>query len=113
MEARLGLIWLGLLGVLESTDAITTAMDRARGSIESMPISAILLDAGGMGLFVTMKVAVVIGASTALWFSLRWLGSRRAHARALYSYVLSAIRVGSVAIAIASLNNALLLRSLG
>jgi hypothetical protein len=113
VETRLSVVWLGLLGVLESADAMTTAMDRARGSIESMPLSALLLNAGGMGLFLTLKLALVAGAAIALWLSLQWLRSSRAHARAIYVFVLSAIRMGSVAIAIASLNNALLLRSLG
>ena len=54
---------MGLLGVIESTDVITTAGDRA-------------------------------------------------HARALSVYVLSAIRIRTVALAIVSLNNALLLKSL-
>ena len=113
MEARLSLAWFGLFGVLQSTDVLTTAVDRAGGSIESMPVTAALLDAGGIRLYLLMKVFLVAAAAVALLLSLRWLRRRRSHARAVHSYVLSAVRIGTVAIALASLNNALLLRSLG
>jgi hypothetical protein len=113
VESRLGLIWIGLLGVIESTDALTTAFDRARGSIESMPVSAALLDQGGLVLFVGLKVILVLAAAAALLLTLRWVRDKRTHARAVYFYVLSAIRMTTVALAIASLNNALLLKSLG
>lgn len=112
MESRLSLIWVGLLGVIESTDVLTTAVDRARGSIEMMPVSAGLLDQGGLVLFVTLKIALVAAAAAAVLLALRWLRYERARARALYVYVLSAIRIGTVAVAIVSLNNALLLKSL-
>jgi hypothetical protein len=110
---RLSLIWFGLFGVLQSTDVFTTALDRASGSIGSMPVTAALLDEGGIGLYLMMKIFLVAAAAVALLVSFRWMQRRRRHARAINSYVLSAVRIGTVAIAIASLNNALLLRSLG
>ncbi|MDQ6876650.1 MAG: hypothetical protein M3082_02925 [Candidatus Dormibacteraeota bacterium] len=112
MEFRLSLIWVGLLGVIESTDVLTTAVDRARGSIELIPLSAAVLDQGGLVLFVAVKVGLVAAAAAAALLALRWLRFRRDHARALYTYVLSSIRIATVALAIASLNNALLLKSL-
>ena len=112
METRLSLIWLGLFGITQSTDVITTQLDRARGAIESMPVSNSLLTQG-IGVYVATKVALVIAVSVATLLSLRWLRAKQGRARAIHGYVLSAIRVGTVAIALASLNNALLLRSLG
>jgi hypothetical protein len=112
VEFRLSLIWVGLLGVIESTDLLTTAVDRARGSIELVPLSAAVLDQGGLVLFVTVKVGLVAAAAVAALLALRWLQYRRDHARTLHAYVLSAIRLATVALAIASLNNALLLNSL-
>jgi hypothetical protein len=112
VESRLILIWVALLGVIESTDILTTAVDRARGSIESAPLSAAVLDQGGLVLFVTVKVGLVAAAVTAVLLALRWIRYKRYRARTLYAYVLSAIRVTTVALAIASLNNALLLNSL-
>jgi hypothetical protein len=112
VESRLSLIWVGLLGVIESIDVLTTAVDRARGSIEVAPLSATVLDQGGLLLFVSVKVGLVAAAAAAVLLALRWLRYKRDHARALHIYVLSAIRVATVALAIASLNNALLLKSL-
>jgi len=113
VESRLSLIWVGLFAVIESIDALTTAVDRARGSIELVPVSAAVLDQGGLVLFVTVKVGLVAAAAAAVLLALRWLRYKREHARTLYTYVLSAIRMATVALAIASLNNALLLKSLG
>ena len=112
METRLSLIWLSLFGIAQSTDVFTTELDRARGAIESMPVSNGLL-AEGIGVYLAIKVALVIAVSIATLLSLRWLRANRGRARAIHGYVLSAIRVGTVAITIASLNNAMLLRSLG
>ncbi len=106
------MIWLALLGLIESTDVLTTAYDRARGSIELMPLSATVLAQGGLPLFVILKVALVAAAVTAVVMALRWIRQERDHARSLYVYVLSAIRVSTVALAIVCLNNALLLKSL-
>ena len=113
METRVSLIWLGLLGIIESIDILTTALDRARGSIESMPVSAALLNRGGLLLFSSLKALLVAAAAIALVLTLRWIRDNRRHARAVYVYVISAIRMVAVALAIASLNNALLLKSLG
>ena len=112
VEARLSLIWVGLLGAIESVDILTTAVDRARGTIELAPLSAKVLDQGGLVLFMTVKVGLVAAAAAAVLLALRWLRNKRDHARALHIYVLSAIRVATVVLAIASLNNALLLKSL-
>jgi hypothetical protein len=112
VEVRLSLIWVGLLGVIESTDILTTAADRARGSIELAPLSATVLDRGGLVLFVVVKVGLVAAAAAAVLLALRWRRYRQDHARTMHAYVLSAIRVATVALAIASLNNALLLKSL-
>ncbi|HET9782242.1 MAG TPA: hypothetical protein VFR33_10725 [Candidatus Dormibacteraeota bacterium] len=113
MEGRLSVIWFGLFGVLQSTDVLTTAVDRARGSIESMPVSAALLDAGGVRLYLLMKVFLIAAAALALLLSVRWVRAKRRNAQAVHLYVLSAVRIGTVAIALASLNNAVLLRSMG
>jgi hypothetical protein len=112
VESRLSLIWVGLLGIIESTDILTTAVDRARGSIELAPLSATVLDNGGLVLFVIVKVGLVGAAAAAALLALRWLRNKRHHARALHVFVLSAIRMATVALAFASLNNALLLKSL-
>ena len=108
----MGVIWLALLAALESTDVLTTAIDRARGSIESMPFSNAVLNVGGMGLFAVLKLGLVGGAAIALFMAVGWLRRQHTHGKAVYVYVLSAIRIVSVVLAITCLNNALLLSSL-
>ena len=112
MESRLGLIWVGLLGVIESTDVLTTAVDRARGSIELAPLSAAVLDQGGLTLFVMVKVGLVAALAAAVMLALIWLRYKRNHSRTLFTFVLSGVRMATVVLAVASLNNALLLKSL-
>ena len=108
----MSVIWLSLFGILQSADVFTTELDRARGAIESMPISETLLTQG-IGTYVATKAALVVAVSVALLISHRWVRAKGSLSRAIHGFVLSGIRIGTVAIAIASLNNALLLRSMG
>jgi hypothetical protein len=106
------LVWIALLGAIESTDILTTAIGRARGAIESMPISAAVINEGGMVMFVAVKVALVVAVAAAVLLALRWVRNGHPGAGTLYSYTLSSIRVATVALAIVSLHNAILLNSL-
>ena len=66
MEIRQALLWSGLLLGSQATDTLTTAIDRARGAIEAMPVSARLLEVGGVALFWGFKVLIVASAAAAL-----------------------------------------------
>jgi hypothetical protein len=106
------MLWIALLGAIEFTDILTTAMGHARGAIEAMPVSAAVIDAGGMMLFVTIKLALVVGVATAVLLALRWMRTGRPGADAVFVFTLSSVRVATVALAVVSLHNALLLTSL-
>ena len=54
------MLWSGLLMGSQTTDTLTTAIDRARGTIESMPVTARLLDVGGVAL---LWVSSVVAAT--------------------------------------------------
>jgi hypothetical protein len=110
--SRATVVWIALLGAIESTDILTTALGRARGAIESMPVSAAVINGGGMMLFVAVKVALVVAVAVAVLLALRWVRNGRPGAGTLYSYTLSSIRVATVALAIVSLHNAMVLSSL-
>jgi hypothetical protein len=71
------------------------------------------LDEGGLTLFVIVKMGLVAAVAAAVLLALIWLRYKRDHARTLFAYVLSGVRMATVVLAVASLNNALLLRSLG
>ena len=101
-----------MLGAIQSTDIITTALGRARGAAEAMPISAAVMDAGGMMLFVFVKFALVLAGAAAVLVTLRWVRTNRPGAVSLHVFTLAAIRGSTVALALVSLHNAFLLKSL-
>jgi hypothetical protein len=109
---RATVVWIALLGAIEFTDVLTTAIGRAKGAIESMPISAAVMNEGGMVLFVVVKLGLVAAVAMAVLLALRWMHSGRPGAGALYAFTLYSIRVATVALAIVSLHNAMLLQSL-
>jgi hypothetical protein len=47
-------------------DILTTDVGRARGAVESMPISAAVMNEGGMALFIVVKLALVLAGATAV-----------------------------------------------
>jgi hypothetical protein len=112
MGNRACLVWIALLSAIESMDIMTTDLGRARGAVESMPISAAVINHGGMMLFVVVKVALVIAVAAAVLLALRWMRRGRDGASILYYFTLSSIRIATVALAIVILHNAVLIKSM-
>ena len=110
--SRSAWVWIGLLGAIESMDILTTAAGRAAGAIEAMPVSAAVMDAGGMGLFVLVKLVLVAIGAISVLLALRWTQNGRTGAPVILAFALSAVRFSTVALAVASLHNAVLLQSL-
>jgi hypothetical protein len=109
---RSSLVWISLLALIEAMDILTTDVGRARGAVESMPISAAVMNEGGMALFIVVKLALVLAGATAVVIALLWVRKDRPGAGWVYVFTLSAIRVTTVALAIVALHNAVLLQSL-
>jgi hypothetical protein len=109
---RATFLWIALLAAIEFTDILTTAIGRARGAIESMPISAAVMNEGGLVLFIAIKVTLVGAVAIAVLLALRWMRNGRPGAGTLFTFTLSSIRVATVALALVSLHNAVLLTSL-
>lgn len=109
---RSSLLWISLLAAIEALDILTTELGRAHGAVESMPISAAVMNEGGMVLFIAVKLALVAAGATAALLALIWVRSDRPGARWVYVFTLSAIRVTTVVLAIVALHNAVLLQSL-
>jgi hypothetical protein len=111
VELRQALLWSGLLLGSQATDTLTTAVDRARGALESMPVSARLLDVGGLALSWSFKVLVVASAAAALIAAARSV--RRDHRLSLLTFHASLVAVQAVTIclACASLSNLAVLAS--
>ncbi len=109
---RSSFLWISLLAAIEAMDILTTEVGRARGAVESMPISAAVLNEGGMALFIIVKLALVAAGATAVLLALLWVRKGRPGAGWVYIFTLSAIRSTTVALAIVALHNAVLLQSL-
>jgi len=109
---RSSILWISLLAAIEAMDILTTEVGRARGAVESMPISAAVMNEGGMALFIVVKLALVAGGATAVLLALLWVRKGRPGAGWVYVFTLSAIRLTTVALAMVALHNALLLQSL-
>ena len=105
MELRQALLWSCLLLGSQATDTLTTAVDRAHGALESMPISARLLEVGGVALFSGFKVLVVASAAAALIAAARAV--RHDHRLSHFTFRVSLVAVQTVTICLAgvSLNN--------
>jgi hypothetical protein len=111
MRVRTSLLWITLLAAIESMDILTTDLGRARGAIESMPISAAVMSEGGMALFVMVKLALVVASGIAVLLALLWVRRGVPFSGWVHMLTLSAVRVTTVAVAIVSLHNALLVLS--
>ena len=112
METRQAVLWSGLLLGSQATDTLTTAIDRARGAMESMPLSARLLEVGGVALFWGIKVLIVATAATALIAAARRV--QKDHRLSLLTFRVSlvAVQAATVCLASVSLSNLFLLSSI-
>src|SRR2546427_8147359 len=112
VEVGQALLWSGLLLGSQATDTITTAIDRAQGSIESMPISARLLEVGGIALFWGFKVLIVAGAAALLIAAARKVREEDHRlSRLTFRLSLVAVQAVTVCLATASLSNLYFLTS--
>lgn len=112
MENRQAVLWTGLLLAGQTIDVLTTAVDRTRGALESMPVSAQLLQLGDVGLLWGTKLLLVAAAAIALLLTARW--SRRDHpaAQITFRFCLVGVQAATVALAGVSVSNVALLSSL-
>src|SRR5260370_24991003 len=109
---RSSLVWISLLAAIEAMDIMTTQVGRARGAVESMPISAAVMNEGGMALFIMVKLALVAAGATAVLLALLWVRKGRPGACWVYVFTLSALHSTTVALTIVALHIAVILRSL-
>src|ERR1700682_6506595 len=90
---RWSLVWISLLGAIEALDILTTDIGRAAGAVESMPISAAVMNEGGMALFIAVKVALVVSSAIAVLLAALWVRNDRPGAGWVYFFAMSAILV--------------------
>jgi hypothetical protein len=112
VETRQAVLWSGLLLGSQVTDTLTTAIDRARGAMESMPLSARLLEAGGVALLWEIKVLIVATAATALIAAARKVHKDHRLSLLTFRVSLVAVQAATVCLASVSLSNLFLLSSI-
>jgi hypothetical protein len=112
VEVRQAVLWSGLLLGSQATDTLTTAIDRAHGAIEMMPVSNQLLEVGGVALFWTFKLLVVASAAAALLAAARKAGEDHRLSRLTFRVSLVAVQAVTIGIAAVSLSNLALLTSI-
>ena len=112
METRQALVWSGLLLGSQVTDTLTTAMDRARGAVEAMPISSRLLEVGGVALFWTFKLMIVASAATALVAAADKVREDHRLSRFTFRVCLVAVQAVTIGLAAVSLSNLALMSSI-
>lgn len=104
---RLLMVWVGLLGMAQMADLITTEVDRLRGGIEANQFAAFVLMVGGAGLFLVLKLAVVLGMAAAVLIALRF---RRNHpgerAERCLDIVARTLQVSVVLLTVTAVGNA-------
>jgi hypothetical protein len=111
MEIRQAALWTSLLLAGQAADVLTTHLDRARGALESLPISAELLELGGIGLFWSTKLLLVVAAGTGLLLAALWT-QRNHQARITFRFCLVAVQAATIGLVWVSLSNVALLTSL-
>ena len=111
MELRQALFWSGLLLGSQATDTLTTAIDRARGAMELMPVSAGLLQLGGVALLWEIKVLIVLSAAAALILAARKVRQDHLLSRVTFRFCLVAVQAVTISLAFVSLSNLAVLTS--
>lgn len=106
------MLWTGLLLGSQTTDTLTTAVDRARGAIESMPVSARLLEVGGIAMLWGVKLLIVATVAVALFTAAALVRDGHRLSRITFRLCLVAVQAATICLAMASLSNLALLSSI-
>ena len=109
---RQALLWCVLLLGSQTTDTITTAIDRTRGAIEAMPLTARLLEVGGVAMLWGFKVLVVATMTVALLTAANLVRDGNRFSQVTFRLCLVAVQVATVGLAVASLSNLALFSSI-
>jgi hypothetical protein len=113
VEIRQAVLWSGLLLGSQTTDTLTTAIDRARGAVEMMPISSRLLEVGGVALLWTFKLMIVAGAAAVLMAAARKVREDDHRlSRITFRVSLVAVQAVTIGLAAVSVSNLALMTSI-
>jgi len=109
---RRAAVWAGLLAAAQAADVVTSAVDMARGTVESTAATAQLLDRGGLALMLAAKLLVAGAAAAVLGLAALRIRRGAGGANITFRLALAAVQVGTIAVVWTSLNNVALLSSI-
>ncbi len=105
-QSRRLAVWLGLLGLAELTDLVTTHADRLKGGAEANGVAWFAMATGGPGFFWTIKLVLVAAMAALVLLVIRFGRSSPGHRAAVASrFTTRALQLCVVALTISSIGN--------
>ncbi|SRR5712691_2207124 len=104
--------WTSLLVAAQAIDVVTTAVDSVRGTVESMAMSAQLLNQGGFALLLGAKLLLTAAAAVALGLPALRIKQGVTASRITFRFALMAVQAATIGLLWVSLSNVALLSSL-
>ncbi len=111
VAVRQAAAWTSLLVAAQAMDMVTTAVDNARGTVESMAVSAQLLNQGGLALLLGTKL-LLAAAAAALGLAALRIKRGVNPSRITFRFALTAVQAATIGLVWVSLSNVALLSSL-
>jgi len=112
VAARQAATWTSLLVAAQAMDVVTTAVDSARGTVESMAMSALLLNGGGLALLLGAKLLLAVAAAASLALAALRIRQGVTASRITFRFALIAVQAATIGLVWVSLSNVALLSSL-
>ncbi len=112
IAARQAATWTSLLVAAQAIDVVTTAVDSARGTVESMAMSAQLLNQGGPALLLGAKLLLTAAAALALGLAALRIKQGVTASRVTFRFALMAVQAATIGLVWVSMSNVALLSSL-
>jgi hypothetical protein len=109
---RRAAVWAVLLAAAQAADVMTSAVDMARGTVESTAATAQLLDRGGLALMLAAKLLVAGAAAAVLGLAALRMRNGVGGTHVTFRLALAAVQAGTIAVVWTSLNNVALLSSI-
>ncbi len=112
VAVRQAATWTSLLVGAQAIDVVTTAVDNARGTVESMAVSAQLMNQGGLALLFGAKLLLTAAAAAALGLTALRIKQGVIASRITFRFPLMAVQVATIGLVWVCLSNVALLSSL-
>lgn len=109
--ARPGITWLVMLTAAQSADVLTTTAGHLRGAIEASPVSRELMAEGGIPLFWSFKLLLVLALAVVLILGVRWSRRDRRRGASVTKAVVAVSQLATFGLLATALGNLVVLGS--